>query len=71
MWYAYAVGESEMRRGVAAQLSYAIGSLHGAPAASVYAVSALCLPDCAAARRLLTDFLPHVRVGESTRERVK
>ena len=64
VWYAYAVGGNEMRRGVAAQLSYALGSLHGAPAASVYAVSALCVPDCTAARGLLADFLPHVRVGE-------
>jgi EpsI family protein len=66
VWYAYAVGESRMRRGIAAQLIYALGSLHGAPAASVYAISALCVPDCAAARELLTDFLPHVRVAEST-----
>ncbi|MEO8062853.1 MAG: exosortase [Pseudomonadota bacterium] len=63
VWYAYVVGVSEMRRGVEAQLSYALGSLHGAPAASVYAISALCVPDCAAARAVLTDFLPHVRVG--------
>ena len=66
VWYAYAVGESELRRGISAQLAYGLGSLHGAPAASVYAVSALCLPDCAAARQLLTDFLPHVRVGKTT-----
>ena len=66
VWYAYAVGGSDLRRGVAAQLAYGLGSLHGAPAASVYAISALCVPDCAAARQLLTDFLPHVRVGETT-----
>jgi len=48
-------------------LAYALGSLHGAPAASVYAVSALCVPDCTAARALLTEFLPHVRVGADTR----
>jgi EpsI family protein len=69
VWYAYVVGEREMRRGVAAQLSYALGSLHGTPAASVYAISASCVPDCASARQLLTDFLPHVTVG--TKESVK
>jgi hypothetical protein len=52
-----------MRRGIAAQLSYALGTLHGAPAASVYAISASCVPDCAAAREALTAFLPHVIVG--------
>ena len=69
VWYAYVVGEREMRRGVAAQLSYALGSLHGAPAASVYAISASCVPDCASARQVLTDFLPHVTVG--TKESLK
>jgi len=57
-------------------LRFAFGSLHGAPAASVYAISARCLPDCAAARQLLTEFLPHVRVGtqrdaDRDKERVK
>jgi exosortase len=66
VWYAFAVGESEMRRGVAAQLSYALGTLYGAPAASVYAISASCVPDCATARQLLTEFLPHVKVGTGT-----
>jgi EpsI family protein len=63
VWFAFVVGESELRRGVAAQLSYALGTLHGAPAASVYAISTSCVPDCAAARAVLTDFLPHVQVG--------
>jgi len=63
VWFAYIVGDSEMRRGIAAQLSYALGTLHGAPAASVYAISASCVPDCATAREALTAFLPHVIVG--------
>jgi EpsI family protein len=67
VWYAYVVGERELRRGAAAQLGYALGTLHGAPAASVYAISASCLPDCTSARRLLTDFLPHVTVGAPAR----
>ena len=62
VWFAYVVGESELRRGIAAQLAYALGTLHGAPAASVYAISASCVPDCAAARAALTDFLPQVMV---------
>ena len=69
VWYAYVVGESEMRRGIAAQLSYALGTLHGAPAASVYAISASCVPDCAIARGALADFLPHVT--GFAKERVK
>ena len=56
VWYAYVVGEREMRRGVAAQFSYALGTLPGAPAASVYAISAPCVPDCAAARQVLDRF---------------
>jgi exosortase len=63
VWYGYIVGESEMRGGIVAQLSYALGTLHGAPAASVYAISAPCVPDCATARDALGDFLPHVTVG--------
>jgi hypothetical protein len=63
VWYAYVVGERQMRRGVEAQLSYALGTLRGAPAASVYAISTSCVPDCASARRVLADFLPNVRVG--------
>ncbi len=64
VWYAYVVGEREVRRGVAAQLGYALESLYGAPASSVYALSAACVPDCEFARRMLTDFMPHVRVGQ-------
>ncbi|MEJ0084622.1 MAG: exosortase C-terminal domain/associated protein EpsI [Pseudomonadota bacterium] len=67
VWYAYVVGEREVRRGSAAQLRYALGTLRGAPAASVFAISASCLPDCASARQLLTDFLPHVTVGAEAR----
>jgi EpsI family protein len=67
VWYAYVVGDRELRRGAAAQLSYAVGTLHGAPASSVYAISASCVPDCASARELLTDFLPHVKVGSLAR----
>jgi exosortase/archaeosortase family protein len=63
VWYAYVVGERQMRRGIAAQLSYALGTLHAAPAASVYAISASCVPDCATARDVLSVFLPHVTVG--------
>jgi len=66
VWYAYVVGEREIRRGIEAQLRYALGTLHGAPASSVYAISAPCRPDCAAARAALNDFLPHVRVGMGT-----
>jgi len=65
VWYTYVVGNRAMRRGIETQLRYAMGSLHGAPAASVLALSAPCVPDCVAARRLLTDFLPHVRVGHA------
>jgi EpsI family protein len=67
IWYAYRIGDREVRRGVEAQLAYSLGTLKGAPASSVYAISANCLPDCASARRLLEDFLPHIRgsVGEN------
>lgn len=64
VWYSYAVGAREMRRGIEAQLSYAFGTLSGAPAAAVFALSARCLPDCAAARRALGEFLPYVRTSE-------
>lgn len=68
VWYAYVIGGSEVRGSLAAQLRYAFGSLFGAPASSVYAISATCEPDCAAARKLLSDFLPHgVPVGEGDR----
>ena len=60
IWYAYAIGDSPVRRGVEAQLKYAIGTLRGPRAASVYAVSAECAPDCATARESLATFLPHV-----------
>jgi len=60
VWYSYAVGGREMRRGVESQLAYALGTLSGAPASSVFAASTPCLPDCAAARRLLEEFWPGV-----------
>ena len=41
----------EMRRGIAAQFSLRVRHAAGAPAASVYAISTSCVPDCAAARR--------------------
>jgi EpsI family protein len=63
VWYGYVVGRGEMTRGVEAQLRYALASLHGAPAASVFAIGTPCVPDCAAARRRLGEVLPHVRVG--------
>jgi len=63
VWYTYVVGAREWRRGIAAQLSYAFGTLSGAPASSIYALSTPCVPDCAAARRVLDEFLPHVRVA--------
>jgi EpsI family protein len=62
VWYSYVVGAREMRRGIAAQFSYAFGTLSGAPAASIYAISMPCVPDCAAARRVLEEFLPNVGV---------
>jgi EpsI family protein len=62
VWYSYVVGAREMRRGVEAQFSYALGTLFGAPAASIYAISMRCVPDCAAARRVLEEFLPNVGV---------
>jgi EpsI family protein len=62
VWYSYVVGAREMRRGVEAQFSYAFGTLSGAPASSVYAISMPCVPDCAAARRVLEEFLPNVGV---------
>lgn len=69
IWYAYAIGDTSMRRGIEAQLAYAMGTLWGPRASSVYAVSAECAPDCAAARESLQAFLPHVvatfRAGES------
>lgn len=68
VWYAYAIGDTSVRRDVEAQLTYAIGTLRGPLAASVYAVSAECAPDCATARESLAAFLPHVvatfRAGE-------
>ena len=60
VWYAYAIGDSSVRRGVEAQLQYAIGTLRGPRAASVYAISAECAPDCATARESLAAFLPFV-----------
>ncbi len=62
VWYSYVVGAREMRRGIEAQFSYAFGTLSGAPAASIYAISMPCVPDCAAARRVLEEFLPNVGV---------
>ncbi len=64
VWYTYAVGSREMRRGIEAQLRYAVGTLHGSPAASVMALSAVCLPDCDAARERLSRFLPNIQVGD-------
>jgi EpsI family protein len=60
VWYAYAVGDNTMRRGIEAQLTYALGTLRGPRAASVFAISAECAPDCATARESLAEFLPHV-----------
>ncbi len=65
VWYAYAIGGRLMRRGIEAQLSYAAGSLHGAPASSVIALSAPCAPDCAAAREQLAGFAARVQIGNS------
>jgi EpsI family protein len=65
VWYSYVVGAREMRRGIEAQFGYAFGTLTGAPASSIYAISMPCVPDCAAARRVLAEFLPHIR-GNAT-----
>lgn len=65
VWYSYVVGAREMRRGVEAQFSYAFGTLSGAPASSVYAISMPCVPDCAAARRVLEEFLPYLRGNDT------
>jgi len=65
VWFGYFVGARGMRRGVEAQLAYGVATLAAAPASSVYAISADCVPDCASARRLLGDFLPNIRVGNA------
>jgi hypothetical protein len=63
VWFGYFVGARGMRRGIEAQLAYGVATLAAAPASSVYAISADCVPDCASARRLLGEFLPNIRVG--------
>jgi EpsI family protein len=61
LWYTYVVGDRAMRRGIEAQLRYALGTLYGAPASSVLALSAPCKADCNAAREALTEVVSQFR----------
>ena len=63
VWYAYVIGDRQVRRGIEAQLRYAAATLHGAPASSVLALSAPCEPDCTAARDQLTGFVADMTRG--------
>jgi EpsI family protein len=68
IWFAYAIGDISVRSDLAAQLAYSLKTFGQPGAASVYAISADCVPDCGAARELLANFLPQVlgtiRAGE-------
>jgi exosortase A len=54
--YYYEIGGSRTHREIAAQLSYGLRSLAGAPLSKIVAIRAACVPDCAAARTLLGRF---------------
>jgi exosortase len=69
IWYRYQVGARELVTPLAEQLSYGAGSVVGDPVSSVFALRAICLPDCGAARRHLQELAQRRPMQILTRDR--